>query len=61
MPQTDEPVSPFRDVWTALGHLRERPEVLDSPEAHELARLLADAILKAETEWQVARRGPGEN
>lgn len=53
--------SPFRDVWVALGRLRERPEVLDNPEAHELARLLADAILRAEKEWQEARRGPGVN
>ena len=59
MPQS--PISPFRDVWTALGRLRERPEVTDSPEAHELARQLADAILKAETEWQNFTRGPGEN
>lgn len=53
--------SPFRDVWTALGRLRERPEVLDSPEAHELARQLADAILKAETEWQQSRQSPSTN
>ena len=44
--------SPFRDVWTALGKLRERPEVEDCPEARELARELAEAIYRAEVGWQ---------
>jgi hypothetical protein len=57
----DAPVSPFRDVWTSLGRLRERPEVEDSPEARELGRLLAVAIDRAEQEWRVARQSPSEN
>lgn len=58
---TTPPPSPFRDVWVALGRLRERPEVEDSPETRELGRQLALRIGEAEKEWQLATRGPGEN
>lgn len=60
MPGSDT-ISPFRDVWTALGRLRERPEVEDSPEARELGRLLAVAIDRAEQEWRLTRQSPSEN
>ena len=58
---SDEPVSPFRDVWTALGRLRERVEELDDEQAREQGRQLAEAIYRAETEWAVMRRGQGVN
>ena len=53
--------TPFREVWVALGKLRERLEDLNDADANELSRLLAREIDHAEKEWQVARRGPGLN
>jgi hypothetical protein len=57
----DDHPSPFRDLWTALGKLREVPAVDADPEACERWQHVAEAVSKAEREWAGLARGPGEN
>lgn len=58
MPPT--PTSPFTEIWTALGKLREVPAVDSDPEAQERWQTVAEKVQAAELEWISLARKSGE-
>lgn len=58
MPPT--PPSPFTEIWTALGKLREVPAVDADPEAQERWQTVAEKVQAAELEWIVLARKSGD-